>query len=93
MTSNEIKAMSKDEIKEKIRSIIGTVLDAPPEDIPETPDLPHQLFLDSLLVLEILVQLENEFQVPFDDDSNVLEFLDSLDAATSYVEAKLSEAA
>jgi acyl carrier protein len=93
--SNEVKrrifAMTYDEIKDKVRRIFATVLEVQPEEIPETVDLPSTLFIDSLLVLEIIVTIEQEFDFSIDDDDNVLEILDSLDSIAQYIDIQLQK--
>ncbi len=81
--------MMTSEIKHKVREIIASVLEIQPVDIPETPGLPYELSLDSLMILEILVAMEHEFQITI-DEQNALDVLDSLDNATMYLDKKLS---
>lgn len=83
--------MTYDEIKDKVRRIFATVLDLQPEEIPETVDLTSALFIDSLVVLEIIVAIEQEFDFSIDDDDNVLEILDSLDSITQYIGTQLQK--
>lgn len=78
--------MSRDEIERKLRQIFVQVTNTeyPPESLSER-GLLEKLHIDSLMALEIIVQIEQEFLVAIDDDDVVFQILDSLDACVDYV--------
>lgn len=81
--------MERADVEKKVREVIGAVLEIPGDEIPSIPDLPQELLMDSLIVLEILVEFEDVFGFEIDDD-NVLEILDSIGSTTDYITARLA---
>ncbi|MDD3946468.1 MAG: acyl carrier protein [Clostridia bacterium] len=53
---------------QKVKNLIAEQLGMSPEDITETSDLINELNADSLDIVQMLISLENEFHVEFDDD-------------------------
>jgi len=82
--------MSTDLIPE-LKALICRVLKKP-EDF-EIPDdsLLQRLGLDSIQTMEILIWVEDEFDITISDDDLSPELLDSLDALASYVSARRVE--
>ncbi len=82
--------MTQDDIKRVLQRIIADVLgeDIQPEEITGTENLP---LLDSLIVLEVVVAIEQEFHIAIDDDNITLDFLHSFDTAARYISTKLQE--
>ncbi len=59
----------------------------------DTPLLSSGLNLDSVAVLELVVEVENQFGITFDDDDLSVELFRNVGSLTSAVEKKLSVAA
>jgi acyl carrier protein len=80
--------MSRSRTESKLRQIVAQVsgTDQAPESIPLGPGLLDQLHIDSLMALEIIVQIEQEFGVAIEDDDFAIEMLDSLSKAVDYIE-------
>jgi len=80
--------MNRAQIEDKLHHIIAQALDTEltEKDIPTGPGLLEQLHIDSLIALQIIVQIEQQFNVTIDDDELALEMLDSLDKAVTYIE-------
>jgi acyl carrier protein len=78
------QAQIENELRHIIAQVVGAGLVG--EDIPRGPGLLDQLHIDSLIALQIIVQIEQQFNVTIDDDEFALEMLDSLDEAIAYVE-------
>ena len=53
---------------QKVKSLIAEQLGMSPDEITETSDLINELNADSLDIVQMLISLENEFNVEFDDD-------------------------
>ena len=56
----------------------------------DTPLLSSGLNLDSVAVLELVVEVENQFGVTFEDDDLSVELFNSVGSLTSAVEKKLT---
>src|SRR5947209_3489617 len=80
--------MSRSQTEGKLRRIVAQVsgTDLDPEAIPLEPGLLDRLHIDSLMALEIIVQIEQEFGVAIEDDDFAIEMLDSLNKAVDYIE-------
>ena len=79
-----------DEIKSRLRRLIvqSLRLERLPESIPET-NLSRELGIDSLNSLELLVWVENEFNIQISDEDLSVDLIDSLDTLANYVSARL----
>jgi acyl carrier protein len=80
-----------EEIKSRLRTIVvkSLRLDLSPDSIPDH-GLTSLLGIDSLNSLELLVWVENEFDIEIDDDDLSVELVDSLDVLAEYVAARLA---
>jgi acyl carrier protein len=80
--------MERMQIESKLCHIIAQVLgkDMTPEKIPRGPGLLEQLYIDSLMALQIIVLIEQQFGIVIEDDDFVLEMLDALDRTVAYIE-------
>lgn len=72
--------------KRKVEEIISEVLEISPDDIPSGGDLPERLSLDSLLVLEILTRIEEEFAIDVMVE-DVIGLLDSVEGVAGYIDS------
>ena len=55
-------------ILQKVIKMIAEQLGISPDDITESSDLINELNADSLDIVQMLISLENEFGIEFDDD-------------------------
>jgi acyl carrier protein len=80
--------MESQHIKETLRRIIVDVVatDLRVYDVPETNVL-AQLHMDSLMVLQAIVLIEQAFVITIEDDTVAMHILDSLDQGVQYIEA------
>ncbi len=79
-------------MKERIKEIIGEVLDNPTitERIDENTDLLHDIGLDSLTIINLILKIEDEFEVEIDfEEFDIDENLTSIDEFTSYIKSKM----
>ncbi len=60
--------MKTEEIKGKIRGIIGGMFDVKPGDVSDAKSFTEMAKYDSMRALEFLAKLENEFNVTIDPD-------------------------
>jgi acyl carrier protein len=76
-------------IKDRLREIYVSALKLPidPKDVSET-DLSHSLGIDSITALEILVWVEDEFQITIEDEDLSPALLDTLDNLAGYIEQR-----
>jgi len=58
------------EIAETIKKIIAERLDRKPEEVTDTAKFVDDLGADSLDLTELLMALEEEFEIEIDDDAN-----------------------
>lgn len=82
--------MADKNIIQKLKEIIiqSMELECTPEEI-KGDDLIAELGINSVDALEILVWVENTFEILIDDDDLNSQILSSLDTLGSYVEKKL----
>ncbi len=80
--------MTLDEIKARIRNDLSRITSIPPESIGETTSFQKDLGLDSLSLLELVVDLEYAFgiKVPEEDVPG----LQNVTAVAQYVHARLA---
>lgn len=81
--------MKKEEIKNKLKEVITRVLllECDPEQIKEN-DLILTYGLNSLDSLEILIEVEEEFEIQVDEDDLDSSLVDSLDNLSDYIMLK-----
>ena len=74
------------EIKERLRELIAKALNRSidPGDIHDK-DLVANLGIDSIVSLEILISVEDEFEIRIDDEDLDADLVDSLDHLANYV--------
>ena len=75
-------------MNEKIKEIVAEILDLEASDIKEEAKIIDDLGADSIAVMEIVMELEEEYdvEVPTEDILNLLTVADII----NYVEAKLA---
>lgn len=80
------------EIKTALREVFVEALrlDLNPAHIGEA-DLIAQLGIDSIVLMEILTQVENRFEIIIEDEDVSPALVDSLDAFASYIAKKQSQ--
>lgn len=76
------------DLKEKIRQIIAERLDRKLEEVTDNARFVDDLGADSLDQTELLMALEEEFNIEIDDDANEI---DTVGDAIKYIESKLSK--
>ncbi|MEU7865575.1 acyl carrier protein [Dactylosporangium sp. NPDC049140] len=78
------------ETEQRLRRTIITALnlDCDPDTIPNE-GLRNTLGIDSVAAVELLIQVEQEFDIQIDDGDLNLELVDSIDTLTSYVDARV----
>ncbi|NEW06274.1 acyl carrier protein [Paenibacillus sp. SYP-B3998] len=78
---------------EKIAGKVGKVLNLEAERMVELSgdEALNTIGMDSINCMEIVVEIEEEFEITFSDDELLLESLNSLNKLTAIVEQKLSE--
>lgn len=70
----------------KIKDIIAERLDRKPEEVTEEASFIDDLGADSLDITELLMALEEEFNIEIDDDANQIE---TVGEAIKYIQSKL----
>ena len=73
-------------VAEKIHEIIAERLDRKPDEVVEGASFIDDLGADSLDQTELLMALEEEFDVEIDDDANQIE---TVGDAVKYIQSKL----
>ncbi len=63
--------MDANQIKSKIKELIGGMFDVAPAEIPDTKPFNQMAKYDSMRALELLAKLETEFDVTIDPDQLV----------------------
>lgn len=82
-------ADTKKRLREAIVAALSLKIE--PEQIPET-GLREELDLDSLAGLELLIWVEDAFDISIDDADLNITLIDSLDSLGSYIEERLTAA-
>ncbi|MBL4578623.1 MAG: acyl carrier protein [Flavobacteriales bacterium] len=77
------------DVESKIRSIIAGIIGVDESKITPEANFKNDLGLNSLDMVEIIVELENEFKMPIPDQG--VENIKTVGEAIDYVEKKLSE--
>ena len=73
-------------VAEKVKKIIIERLDRKEEEVVESAKFQDDLGADSLDLTELIMALEEEFEVDIDDDANQIE---TVGDAIRYIEAKV----
>lgn len=76
------------DVKSKIQEIIVLALNIEEEELEDS--LVEKLGINSIDALEILLHIENDFEIEFDDEDLNAELIDSIDVLTKYVVDKLA---
>ncbi len=74
------------DVAERVKEIVVERLDRKPEEVTMEARFIDDLGADSLDITELLMALEEEFDIEIDDEANQIE---SLADAVRYIEAKL----
>jgi acyl carrier protein len=79
--------------KEKVEEIISTALRIEPERVRQLPgdELLNTIGLDSLNCMEIVIQIEEFFEIAFEDEELLLENLNTLNKLMGLIESKLDQ--
>ncbi len=72
-------------VLEKVKAILAEQFDVEEEKITETTDLQDDLGADSLDVVDLLMSIEDEFEIEVPDDE--IENLKTVGALVNYIEA------
>jgi acyl carrier protein len=84
--------MEKREIEQKLTDTFNQVLDAKlTTDELLKPDSLQQLNIDSLIVLQIIVRIEQIFSVAIEDDDDALTLFNSFADIVSFIETAVKE--
>ncbi|ANN17143.1 hypothetical protein SD37_16835 [Amycolatopsis orientalis] len=80
--------------KDRLRRVLVDSLRLPrrPESIPDS-GLREELGIDSVMGLEFLIWVENEFGIQIQDEDLNVELVDSLDKLAEYVDSRTAAAA
>lgn len=73
-------------IAETIKQIISERLDRKPEEVTESAKFIDDLGADSLDLTELLMALEEEFNIDIDDDANAIE---TVGDAIEYIKSRI----
>jgi acyl carrier protein len=73
-------------IAETIKQIISERLDRKPEEVTESAKFIDDLGADSLDITELLMALEEEFNIDIDDDANSIE---TVGDAIEYIKSRI----
>jgi acyl carrier protein len=83
----EVDSMAeRTDVAERVKEIVVERLDRKPEEVTMEARFIDDLGADSLDITELLMALEEEFDIEIDDEANQIE---SLADAVRYIEAKL----
>lgn len=83
-----------EDIQERLKQVLLKSLSEPPDSQnigPEVPLMADGLGLDSVSLLELVIGIENEFDILLDDGSLTVEPFESLAALASFIFAKLEQ--
>jgi len=84
--------MEKSEIEQKIREMIKERAPIPSDTIQMNEDLRENYGVDSLVLVELLVEIECVFDITFDSSSLTNEFFSTAGTISDYVYQKLAAA-
>lgn len=77
--------------KDRLRRLLveSLRLDIAPEEVPDT-NLRDAVGIDSVMGLEFLIWVENEFGIQIQDEDLSVQLVDSLDELAAYVRARIA---
>lgn len=75
-------------IKERLNKIIGELFEVRPETIKGDYSL-QEMGVDSLIFIRLVVMLENEFSIEFDDEALLIERFEKINDLQQYIQDKL----
>lgn len=78
--------MADTNIAEKVREIIAERLDRKPEEVVDDAKIIDDLGADSLDVTELMMALEEEYEIDIDDEANSIE---TVGDTVKYIESKM----
>ncbi|HOJ34765.1 MAG TPA: acyl carrier protein [Candidatus Hydrogenedentes bacterium] len=78
--------MAEVNVAEKVRQIIAEKLDRKPEEVTMEAKFIDDLGADSLDITELLMALEEEYNIDIDDEANQIQ---TVGDAVKYIESKL----
>lgn len=80
------------EIVERIENTISNILNIEPEKIREISrdETLNRIGVDSVNFIEVVISLEDEFNVEFEDDELLLQNLNTINKLTNIIKQKLS---
>lgn len=79
--------MTKEEIFEKVKKIVAEELEVDPKDITSEASFANDLGADSLDTVELVMALEEEFEIEIPDD--VAELIDTVGKAVDHISANI----
>lgn len=85
--------MNIEEVKNKVKEVIKIVLEDRVEvevNISNEEDLVSLLGINSIEAIEIIVRLENEFDMEVDDADLSVDFLKNIDSIANYIVDKVN---
>lgn len=78
--------MAESNLAEAIRKIVTERLDRKPEEVKDEARFIEDLGADSLDITELLMELEEEYQIDIDDEANEIQ---TVGDAIRYIESKV----
>lgn len=78
--------MAEVNVAEAVHRIVAERLDRKPEEVTDTARFIEDLGADSLDLTELLMALEEEYQIDIDDEANEIQ---TVGDAVKYIESKL----
>ena len=84
--------MSDQQLKQQIKEMIveRLFLDADPSTIADDENLMENYEIDSVNLFEIVVGLEEQFEISFEDEDFTVDLFATIDSLAEYVERKRS---
>lgn len=76
-------------MKEKVMEMVAEQLGIPPADVNEEKRFVEDLHADSLDLFQMLMTMENEFGIEFDDDE--IESLHTVGEAIAFIQNKIGK--
>jgi len=82
---------NSDTVQDKVKSIIieHLDLDISPQNLTQTENFLEEFGINSVDALELLLKIENEFDIEIDDDDLNAELLKSIKTLSDYITTKL----
>jgi acyl carrier protein len=82
----EVNWMAEVNVAEKVKNIVVDKLDRKPEEVTMDAKFIEDLGADSLDLTELLMELEEEYNIDIDDEANEIQ---TVGDAVKYIESKL----